>query len=904
MKLRAWLHRLRDFTRRRELRARLNEELSFHLDQLTAEHVRRGLAPAAAREAAGRDLGNATLTRESHREQAGLPWIEEIWRDIVLAARNLGRRPGYAFSMVGLLGIGLAATLTVYVLVHTMLGQALPVPRPQELHQLEDEEGRPQYVSRDTFERLQGLLPPGTVIGYAGNTSVFVQRGHRPAELQTGELVAGTAFSALGLQPAAGRLFTAADDTIGAGAAVAVVDHTWAVDQFGSAAAALGQEIAVNRVPVAIIGVLPASFAGLDVADRVRIYLPLALQSRLQVRGNARQTAFDDRENDADWNREPRVSWLNLLLRVPAGGRTADLLPALNRAYAPEVADMVAHLGSPQERERWQHVVWRIEPAPGGFSFRRKNFVGTAHMLSGLVVSLLLLTCANLSGIMLVRTLARHREMGVRLSLGAGRWRTCRLAIVEALVCGLAGAGIALTLTLWLVPMAARLLLPGAELRLDVLDWTPVGVLVGVAVLCSLACALAPAWWLSRLQPLVAMKGSLAGGALPQRVGRLLVAVQLALAVMLVAVAATLGREIASLLDRDPGFARETVLTTQFDPRVAGYAEGDLPALYERLRATARSVPGVEDVALAANGILAGSRSTSGIYARDAGGRDNHGSYQQEYTDVAYLRTVGMHLLQGRWFEASDRKDAANVAVVSRSLARKLWGTDDVVGKRFGYGFDADPEDMTVVGVVADASINRTRDATTEIFFVPAVQYGATLQYLAVRASRDPAAVQRMVADALAAAEPGLVFNGWKSLEQRREFNLRSDIASSRLATIIAALALVLATFGVGGSLAHLVALRQRELAVRVALGATPERLLRGVLADGLRLGAWGAAGGALLIVFVTWAVPRVGWWSATPGFWVGGLAAACGVLAALAGGWGPARRAARVDPQRVLKAD
>ena len=293
----SFINRLKDWRQRRVLRERLDEELAFHLDELTAEYQRRGYAPAEARRLARRDLGNTTLVRESHREQAGLPWLEEWGRDVLLAWRNLARRRGYALSMIGLLAVGLGATLSVYVLTDAMLRRALPVPQPEELFLIANEDGAPSYLSRATVDRLRENLPGVAVIAYGGETAVTTQRGDRPAKSARGQLVSGGAFAGLGVLPEQGRLLSAGDDRIGEGTSVAVVSYGWAVREFGSSAAALEQEILVNRVPVQVVGVLPELFQGLDAVEQVDLYFSTALQARLAIHGNASEFASSDRPN-------------------------------------------------------------------------------------------------------------------------------------------------------------------------------------------------------------------------------------------------------------------------------------------------------------------------------------------------------------------------------------------------------------------------------------------------------------------------------------------------------------------------------------------------------------------------------------------------------------------------------
>jgi len=904
MSLGAWMRRLLDWRRRSELRERLDEELAFHLEELEAKYLSEGYTQREAKLRARRELGNVTQVQEAHREQAGLPWLEEWWRDVGLAVRNLVRRPGYSLTVVGLLAIGLAAALSVYVLTDAMLRSTLPVPRSDELHLIAKADGRPGAFSRTTVDRLRDRLPTGMVVAFGADTSVTVQREHGPAMRARGQVVLGDALGNLELRTVAGRLLTTGDDRIGEGSQVAVVSEGWAKREYGTVHDAVGQELLVNRVPIQIVGVIAGDFGGFDVVDQVDFYFPAALQMPLGIHGNANIYSDDDRPNNPDWNRESRVRWLQMLVRVPPTMDAGGIASVLLEAVQPARDDMLSLLQNPAEREELRRKTWQVSPAPAGYSDQRNAFSSTGTLLTALVASLLLLTCANLSGIMLVRTLSRHREMGVRLSLGAGHWRTCRLAVVESLVCGGVGAALGLLLTLWWVPALASLLVPGAELRLDVLEGSPLGVLAITAILCSLACALAPAWWISRLPPWVASKVSVIGGGYPQRIGRGLVVMQLALAMMLVASSFSLGREISNVLERDPGFSQTQVLTARFDSRTAGYENEQLPALHQRLRDTVQGVAGVEQVGMSACGILAGSMSTSGIFPRGEGLEDRAGHYQQDIVDTDYLQTVGLKMKKGRWFESTDTEDSPPVAVVSEAFAKAIWGDVDVLGRRFGYGYTAGEEDMTVGGIVADADINRTRESATKIFFTPASQTPAPLGYLAARVKGPADVVRSRLREALAEVEPGLVFSGWRTLEERRKDGLRSEIASARLSNIIASLAMLLAVLGVGGTLAHLVTLRQRELAVRVALGAAPGQLMRGVLGEGLRLGLWGVFGGAVLLGLIALGLPLIGRWISSPGWGVGIAAAACGVLAAVFGGWLPARRAARVDPQVILRAD
>jgi len=259
----------------------------------------------------------------------------------------------------------LAAALSVYVLTDAMLRRTLSVPRPDELHLIANEEGGPWAFSRFTVDRLRAELPGGMVIAYGARTSVTIQREAEAAMSATGQLVSGDALSNLELRTVAGRLLTGGDDLIGEASQVAVVSEGWATREYGTAQAAVGQELLVNLVPIQIVGVVPGNFGGFDAVGQVDFYFPTALQLRLGVQGNASIYASGDRPNDPDWNREMRVRWLQVLVRVPPRMDAGSIVPVLLEAEQPVRDDMLSLLQSPTEREKIMRRTFQVSPAPG-----------------------------------------------------------------------------------------------------------------------------------------------------------------------------------------------------------------------------------------------------------------------------------------------------------------------------------------------------------------------------------------------------------------------------------------------------------------------------------------------------------------------------------------------------------
>ncbi len=901
--MRRLIARTRDWFRRRRLVAAMEEELAFHLEELTAEYERRGLSPDVARQAARRELGNTTRVREELRAQAGWPFLEELGRDLWWALRGLGRRPAFTGGIVAVLAVGVGAAATLLALVDAVFLRPLPVPAPQEIHLVRAADGSAAFFSAGTARRLAERLPPGAALAaHAAQSSATVQRGAGTAERVEIQLVDGGFFPALQLGPLAGRLLVPADDRIGTPGFVAVAGETWAEERFGQASAAVGQVVRVNGESVTIVGVAPKAFAGVVVGQRVQLWLPAALQPALRISGNAWVFSGDDRPNDPDWNREERVSWIHLLIRWPHGAPQA-LMPEINEADRPAREDIAKQISDSTDLAGIGRPSWTVEPAPTGYSHFRSSFGSTSRILGIITAALLLLTGANVSNLLMVRTLARHRELGVRLALGSGRWRVARLALSEALVLALLGVLGGAVVASWLIPLGARILAPGQELDPELIRTGPLlglGLLGGVL---TMAFAWAPAALIARLDPLVALSGRVAVMRAPVRLGRMLVVVQMAIAVVLVTVAVSLTRELQRTLTADPGFERHSVLTATFDPSAAGYAFEEVPALCERIQLALRGLPGVQAVGFSAHGILSGSTNRSGVYPRGDDVQVRFGHFQSDQVWPGYFEATGLSLLHGREILASDTAEAPHVAVVTERFARALFGEIAPLGRRFGFGSEPDDQDWTIVGVVGDVRVNAVSEDPPAMFFIPAMQAGQRAGFLAVRTEGAVETLAAPVRATLAELEPAIVWHRWLTLEERIATDLRGSLMTSRLVATLSLVALLLAALGMGAVLAHLVTLRRREIAIRLALGADQPGILRQILLDAWKLAGLGALAGAVLLALTAQLPVLRGWLPA----WdvVAAIAAVLAAgLAATVGAWRPARGASQIQPNRLLTAE
>ena len=901
--MRALFNRLRDAFRRRAIAGEFAEEQAFHLAELERTQRERGASPEEARRVAARAFGNDTRAREELRLQAGFPAWDNLASDLRHAGRGLVRRPWLTGSVVAILVLGLGAAATIESLIDAVFVRPLPVARPGELYAAVVSPPRAiDLVSRGTVRRLEAALPPDSVAAYGGGADGSVQIGAQPALRANLRLVNGRFFAALGVAAQAGRVLADADDQPGRPGDVAVASFAWAKAHFGEAAAAVGQTVFVNRVPIAIVGVLPRHFREVAVGQLTDLWLPAGLQPRLRVSGNRSSIEGDDRPNDPDWNREERVSWLQLLVRVRPGEPVPD--GALQRAWEVQRDDAARALDDPEDRQELLHWTWRLVPAPGGQSRFRESFRTTGWLLGGVVGVMLLLVCTNVSGILLVRTMARHREIGVRLAMGAGTFRVLRLGFFEAAILALVGGAGGWFLASGLLPAAVRVLAPGQDIDTG-LGGRSLFAMLPLAVATAALSAAAPLAWISRVAPLAALSGHGGLGRAPIRMGRMLVVAQFAIAVTVVALATALGTGLRRVLDADPGFARDQVETALLNPADAGYDLQAVIPMMERLREAALRVPGVAAVGFSSNGILAGSQSSSGIFVRNPKARVPRGQYQHDSVSPGFLDVAGIPLLRGRGIRDSDQPGTQRVVVVNTAFAREVFGGLDPIGQSFGFDAKSTKDDWTVVGIVADVRENGLLDPAPALFYTPLAQWqDRGPGFVAVRFAGAEPALRKGLREAFARAEPGLVVADWNSLRGRMVSDLRTPLVTARLEGLFGGCALLLAASGIVGALGYLVILRQREIALRLAIGASPGMLLRGVLGDSVRLSALGCVigTGVVLLLPLLPAVKAV--LVEQPGFGSALAAALVAVAAALAAGLIPARRAARIDPNLMLKAE
>ncbi len=900
------MRRLRRLLRRDRFEHDLDRELAFHLE----EHQRRleagGLSPAEARRQARLSLGGVAQVKEATRDVGAARWLTDWWADVRYALRGLRRAPGFAAAAMLTLAIGIGANTAVFGVIDGLLLRSLPVERPAEIELirrvgLDDANHRGNRFSAAELGQFAAALPDSAhLTSFAPRFRLYATIGDLP-ETASGQLVAGSWFPFLGVQPAVGRLIGPGDDQGASAAPVVVLSHRYWTSRFGRDPGVVGSTIRVNGAAVTVIGVTEPGFFGVATGETPDLWLPLGLQADLKYLGNA---SADDADFLKPWWPQAGIRWLWLLTRIPAGQPVASVEARLAQVYRASLEDQLAGADSATREFRLrEHVA--LERADRGVSGLRDQLADPLVALMITVGLVLLITCANLASLLLARSAARRQEMSIRIALGAGRARLVRQVLTESLVLALLGGAA----SLFVARVGAAALVrsasgPTTPISLEVpFDGRLLAFAAAVSVLTGLLFGLAPALRVAASRPFGELRSAGRAAADRLRAGRALVAGQVALSLVLVVLAALFARTFHHLTTLDPGYARQGLLAARFDSRAAGYRPDQLPALHQRLLDAVRALPGIRSASLSAYAIGSGSSMTMSF---DVPGR-SHGpewdpDAQIEYVTPDFFATTGIPIVTGRAFTPADRDSSRRLAVVSRSAARYFFGTEAVVGRRFGFDGTANLE---IAGVAADARFNSLTEEPPKMVYLAALQAPeVVMSSVEVRVDGSAAALAPAIRRAIGGVDRSLPVREVASVADLLERQLAERRMAAEMARLFGALALLLAAVGLYGVMTYSVARRTNELGIRIALGAGARGVRWLVLRDTLGIVLVGLAAGLAL----AWPAANLvrGLLSGVSPRDPASLLLAAGVLlvVGLAAGAVPAWRASRVEPIQALKAD
>jgi predicted permease len=810
------------------------------------------------------------------------------------------------------LGLGIGANTAIFSLVDSLLLRPLPVERPDQLV-LVRPAAQPGYFWDGTLDtRVPAWTNPqweqirerrGELFqsAFAFSPARFNLAQGGQTDFAEGLWVSAGSFDALGVAPMLGRTFTAADDRRGGGpdGPVAVISYAFWQRRFGGAAGVVGRTQIIERVPFTIVGVTPPGFFGADVGSTFDVAAPLAAEALMR----GPRSRLDNHG----------TVWVRVMARLRDGQTLAAAEQALQVAQ-PRIREATIALGA-RDTARYLGEPFALQPAAGGTSSMRAPYGRPLVLILAVVALVLLIACANIANLLLARTAARRLEFSVRLALGASRWRLARQLLIESLLLAGGGAVAGLAIAHW----GSRLLLRQLSTQnnlvfLDVgIDWRVLAFTVLVAAATALLFGLVPALQGSSARPIEAIRGHSGSAAASRRLGlgSLLVVGQVAFSLVLVVAAGLFVRTLESLTTRDLGFERDPVLLADLNVQASAIEPEPQQrlALYERVEQAVRALPGVAQTSVSAVTPVSGMMMDIGVEVENE-------PRETEQPTVSYINaltpgwfaTYGTPLVAGRDFEARDRSAAALVAIVNETFVRRFMASASPIGRRIRiFGLPSQREKapwMEVVGVAADATYLSLRDEAPPTLYVPVaqdVELGPSMTVSVRAASGSPALLARSVAEAITAVDRDIAIT-FTPLRQQVDAALVRERVVAMLSGFFGAVALLLAGLGLYGVTSYTVNRRRAEIGIRMALGASPGRVVRLVLSRVWMLVGFGVLAGLGVCIWITELIAPL-LYGLEPGDPVT-LTSAAAVLATIGilAGWLPAKRAARIDPANVLR--
>jgi predicted permease len=864
----------------REMRA----ELLDHLDRSTEKNIRAGMSPDAARRAAVVAFGGVEQIAEAARDELRSRPLDDLMRDLSYGVRTLRRAPAFAAIAIATLALGVAATVTVFSFVDAIYLRALDVPNGGRLVRVYLDHIGVGALGYDGFRLVRQRVPAfDEVVAHYSTAPLYTRAGELTGEL-SGAVVSASYFSALGIRPALGRFFTAAEDAVPDRDFIAVIGYDMWQRWFGGDRAVIGRSLSINGLAFTIIGVAPERFGGVLPYDAANeLWIPM-MQQRVGYRW------CDGFKHDCQV--------LDVMARLAPGATLAQARSQVS-VIAPQLLALT-----------------EIKNPPGGVTVERASGVpernrrekdSLARLLSVIGLTLLVIACANLAGLLLARGVAREREMAVRTSLGASRQRIVRQLLAESLIIALAGAAAGTVVATW----AARLLVgyfssdgEGHMRHFNVspdVHWLVLAVALVVAT--TLMFGLFPALATARADQGQRLRGG-RGANVSARARLMLVATQTGFSLALLIGAALLARSVDRIMS-GAELDSSHMAMLRLRPRLVKYDSARAEAFLHRVFDRIRAMPEVTGLAYARGvGLVWGSTGTVRVVKPTDAPVPPDRQMRVSYHEVSpgYFAAFRVPVLRGREFTDHDDVGSPRVAVVNETLARRLWS-----GNAVGESVELSDTTFQVVGVVRDYRPHHSGEEAAPMAFVPFWQNVFEAQVdarLAVRVKGDPAVAIGPLRRAIAEVDAAVPVS--EAMSMRNQVDDRyADLRLGRAMLIVAGgLALLLTAIGLYGVLAFLIERREREIGVRLAVGASPSSVAALIVAQAMRpirIGALAglatALAGSRLLSSWLYGVSQTD--IASYAFGLGAT-----VIVAAFASFVPARRAARVDPATALRAD
>jgi len=810
--------------------------------------------------------------------------VTALIQDLRYGMRMLAKNPGFTAVAVLTLALGIGANSTVFSWINSTLLHPIPgATRTGEMFSLARGEtaggslpfSYPDYADlRDRNHSFSGLT--------ASDIRPMDLTGTGRPEQVWASLATANYFDVLGVRPILGRGFLPLEERKPEGAPVVLISYRLWQTHFGASAAVIGRTIDINHHPFTVIGVTPPAFQGSHTGLRSDLWIPVMMEEQVVAGG--------------DRLHRRRSDWLTVLGRLAPGISPQQAQQEMNLLMGQIVEQYPdSHQGS---NEVTLYPLWR---APRGANAYFYILLPTLMAIAGVV---LLLACANVANLLLVRSIARRREIAIRLSMGASRGRVVRQLLVESLLLALAGGGIAFLLAAWTAGAFPGFIPPtNLPISLNVgVDRTVLLTTLAISILAGMIFGILPALRSSSLAPAAVLKedsGTASGGLHKARLASALVVAQMSLSLLLLICAGLFIRSFREGQRFDPGFNPNHVLLASFDLFPAGYSRDDGIEFQRQLLARLEALPGIQSVTLADWAPLGFISDLATIQAEGFVPQRNESMQVREAAvGPNYFRTMQIPLLAGREFTSQDAKKTQPVVIVNQALADRYWPNQDALGKRL-Y---AEGDWLTVVGVTRTANYDRLNEAPQPFFFLPLFQDYSHDAIIHARVAGDPLAIVPSVERTVRTLNADLPLSDVSPLTSRLELVTTNSRIAATFVGAFGLIALTLAVIGIYGVVAYTTRERTHEIGIRMALGAARGEVFRLVLSQGLRLTLIGLGLGLAVSLVVTRFLRNqlFGVTTTDPLTFALVTILLCG--AALAACYIPARRATKVDPMVALR--
>lgn len=915
--LRRLSRRVRNFATARNDEQRLREEMEQHLALQTEENIRAGMNPEEARRQAVLKFGAAEAIRESYHDEQGLPMIATALQDCRFALRVLRKSPVFTTVAVLTLALGIGANSAIFTLVNALMLKNLPVADPKTLVRLGNQNdccvgigthqnGDYSLFTTETYEFLRKNAPEFEELaamqaGFAFRPVVVRRDGAQNAPRSVmGEFVSGNYFRTFGLRARSGRLLEDRDDVAGAPITVVMSYETWKA-RFNGDPTVVGSTFWINTKPVIVVGIAPKGFYG----DRIlstppEFYLPIETMPAIA---------------NVPYVHRSDMPWLYLIGRLKPGVSEDEVRQKVSILLRQQLA-ATPYYSSQENQARLQkfHIV--LTAGSGGIQVMQEGYNKHLQLLMWVSGLVLLIACANVANLLLVRGMGRKTEMNVRTALGARRGRIVRQLLTESVLLaglgGLVGLGVAYAGTRMLLALA----FPGVE-NMPIEASPSAAVLAfafGLSLITGILFGVAPAWITARTEPADALRGgrrATGGGATLLQRG--LVVAQAGMSLVLLVGAGLFAKSLSKLEHIDLKLDATNRSIVHINPQAAGYSQRQVEDLYRAIEERFHALPGVEMVGISSYTPM--EDDNNGWSVQVQGKPDPHLVASSLKANSDYFNSVGTHVVMGRGIAVQDTAKASTVAVVNQAFVRRLFQPgENPIGQHFGEDAKS-AGDWEIVGVVEDTAYTEATWKNHAMYFVPLLQRASNAppiekdeemyaQAIVLKTTRPIPEMEELARKTLVGINPNLSVVKFQSFESQIAERFNEARMLSRLTLLFGGLALLLATLGLYGVTAYSTARRTAEIGIRIALGAERAGVTVMVMRGAILQAALGLAIGVpVALTCVRYVASQLYEIKSVDGMILAGSVSALIAAAALAG-LIPALRAASIDPVQALRSE